>query len=390
MGVEEELLLVDRRTGAPVPAADAVLAAASRSAAPGDGAGLVEEIHHEMIEVLTRPHASLAGLGGQVLDNRAWVEELAATVGAHAAPLATSPVPATPHPRMTGRYRTISERYGVMPKRCLTCGLHVHVSIVSEAEGVAVLDRIRVWTPALIALSANSPFLDGEDTGHASYRSISWSQWPSAGPMERYGSPQRYRAVCDALVGTGALIDPAMLYFDARLSRNHPTVEVRVADVPMDPGVTVTIAGLVRALVDTAAAEWRAGLAPVDVAACTIRLANWRAALGGLDDELVDPLTSRSAPAREVVLMLLEHVRPALTANGDDQLVERGIADLFATGTGAARQRAFHATTGDLGSVALAVAAASTRARTGRERPRPTIRKEQQHHDDHRAHAHHG
>lgn len=77
-------------------------------------------------------------------------------------------------------------------------------------------------------------------------------------------------------------------------------------------------------------------------------------------------MTGRAAPAREVVTLLLAHVLPALVANGDDQLVERGLADLFARGTGASRQRAAYAATGDLGQVALAAAMTNLHARTGR------------------------
>ncbi|MBT2502275.1 glutamate--cysteine ligase [Curtobacterium sp. ISL-83] len=365
MGVEEELLLIDRSTGVPVPVADRLLARAKTTGASDDGA-VVGEMHREMLEVITRPHTSLADLGAQVLDNRARAAVLAAEFGARAAPLAASPLPAVPHPTDSPRYHRMMDRYGSMARRSMTCGLHVHVAIDSAAEGVAVLDRIRTWTPILIALSANSPFHDGVDTGHASFRSVSWNQWPSSGPVERFGSPARYRAITEAMVATGALLDSGMLYLDARLSQNHPTVEVRVADVPLDPGVTVTIAGLIRALVDTAARDWAAGRPAQDTPAQVIRLANWRAALEGLEGELVDPTTGTPAPARDVVLMLLAHVLPALTANGDDQLVERGLAELFAVGTGAARQRGVYKATGDLAHVALSAAVTSADARTGR------------------------
>ena len=371
MGVEEELLLIDRRTGHPVPVADQVLAHAIAAGGPGDGGEVVGEMHREAIEVLTRPHSSLAALGGQVLVNREFTERLAAEAGAHAAPLATSPCPVTPHPTDSARYTTIMQRYGSLPRRVLTSGLHVHVSIDSPEEGVAVLDRIRTWTPILIALTANSPFHEGVDTGHASWRSMLWNQWPSSGPQERFGSLCRYRAVTDAMLGTGTLLDAGMLYLDARLSQNHPTVEVRVADVPLDPGTTVTVAGLVRALVDTAANDAAVGREAPNTPACAVRLANWRAALEGLDGCLVDPTTERPAPARDVVMLLLAHVLPALIANGDDQLVERGIADLFARGTGAARQRAARrpvadpgAAFDDLGHVALAAARAVPGTRT--------------------------
>lgn len=356
IGVEEELLLLDQDTGSPIPVADAVLERARTDALPRDGAAFAGEMHLEMLEVITRPHSSLATLGRQVLDNRALATRLAADHGALAAPLATSPLPVLPHPRATERYERMIRRFGAVPRHSLTCGLHVHVAVESDREGVAVLDRIRTWLPVLIALTANSPFHDGEDTGHASYRSLSWNQWPTAGPAEVFGTVAKYRALTDAIIGTEALLDPAMLYFDARLSRNHPTVEVRVADVPLDPTMTVAIAGVVRALVDTAAEEWRIGKPPADTPACLLRLANWRAAIEGLDGHLLDPVTNRPLPAHEVVLMLLEHLRPALTANGDDQLVEHAVHHAFTHGNGAVRQRAEYASTGSLGKVALAAA----------------------------------
>lgn len=163
----------------------------------------------------------------------------------------------------------------------------------------------------------------------------------------------RYRALTDSIIGTEALLDPAMLSFDARLSRNHPTVEVRVTDVPLDATMTVAVAGLVRALVDSAADEWHAGMPAAQTPTSIIRLANWRTAVEGLGGQLVDPLTNRPLPAHEVVLMLLEHVRPALTANGDDQFLERAVHQVFVHGNGADRQRATYETTGDLGQVAV-------------------------------------
>ncbi|PYY39604.1 carboxylate--amine ligase [Curtobacterium sp. MCPF17_046] len=358
IGVEEELLLVDGTTGAPVPIADLVLERARAERLPLDGAEFAGEMQLEMLEVITRPHSTLATLGRQVLDNRALAMRLAGEHGALAAPLASSPLPTVPHLRSSDRYERMVQRFGAVPRHSLTCGLHVHVAVESDHEGVAVLDRIRTWLPILIALTANSPFHAGEDTGHASFRSVTWNQWPTAGPAERYESVAGYRGLTAAINGTEALLDPAMLYFDARLSRNHPTVEVRVTDVPLDPTMTVAVAGLVRALVDTAVDEWHAGKPPAATPACIIRLANWRAAIEGLDGHLVEPLTNRPLPAHEVVLMLLEHLRPALTANGDDQLVEHAVHQAFVSGNGATRQRAVHATSGDLGQVAVRAAGA--------------------------------
>lgn len=364
MGVEEELLLADPLTGVPVPAAGQILSRAATRPGVAEQGNLFAEMQQEVVEVVTHPHASLADLGGEVLRNRTCAQDLAEAFDAVVAPLATSPMPVTPHATRSDRYEQIVQRFGSLPRRNLTCGLHVHVAVDSAHEGVGVLDRIRAWTPVLIALSANSPFHDGVDTGHASYRSLLWNQWPSAGPMDRYGSAQRYAEVTGAMLTTGALLDDGMLYPDARLSRTYPTVEVRVADVPMDPGVTVTLAGIVRALVDTAANELRAGVPAADVPTSVIKLANWCAALDGLDGRLVHPVTGASEPAGEVVMALLEHVMPALRASGDAYLVERGIAEIFAAGTGAQRQRAVHAATDSLAHIPRVASATSAGARS--------------------------
>ena len=144
-----------------------------------------------------------------------------------------------------------------------------------------------------------------------------------------------------------------MVYFDARLSARYPTVEVRVADVCLRVEDAVLVAVLSRGLVDTAAAQWRAGVAAPTVPAALVRLATWRAGRSGLDDVLLHPADLRPRPAREVVADLVEHLRPALDASGDLALVEAQLADLLDRGTGASRQRLVHARTGRLADVVL-------------------------------------
>src|SRR5206468_1049893 len=133
-----------------------------------------------------------------------------------------------------------------------------------------------------------------------------------------------YREHERRLVDSGAVLDAGMLYFSARLSRAHPTIEVRVADVPLDVTVTATIAGLVRAMVDTAADEWRRGVPPSDMPTALLRLASWRAALEGARGSLLDPASGEQAPGVAVIGRLLAHVMDALEQNGDDRAVLDG------------------------------------------------------------------
>ena len=141
----------------------------------------------------------------------------------------------------------------------LVCGRHVHVSVESDDEAVAVLDRVRVWLPSLLALSANSPFWQGKDTGYASFRSQMMSRWPTSGPPPRLGSAEAYRSLVTDMVESGVLLDEGMVYFDARVSFRYPTVEIRAADVCLDARDTVLVAALCRGLVETAARQWRSG-----------------------------------------------------------------------------------------------------------------------------------
>jgi carboxylate-amine ligase len=150
------------------------------------------------------------------------------------------------------------------------------------------------------------------------------------------------------VLATETVLDTGMVYFDARLSANWPTVEVRTADVALRVEDAVTLAGLVRGLVETAARDARAGTPPPDVPAAVLRVAAWRA---------VHPLTGRPAPAADVLGALLEHVRPSLADGGDEQRVTDGLALLLRRGTGADLQRRVHRETGDLSAVVRAAVA---------------------------------
>lgn len=356
LGVEEELLLVDPSTGAPIAVATAALRAYD-SGEPGsggvttdepDGGGVEAELQQQQIEIGTPPCRALTEVDEQVRHWRARADALARTAGARVVALATSPLPVQPDPTPDPRYLLMADHFGLTTTEQLTCGCHVHVGVESAAEGVGVLDRIRVWLPTLLALSVNSPFWQGVDSGYASFRSQAWARFPSAGPTPVFGSPAAYEGRVEAMVGSGVLLDRHMVYFDARLSDSYPTVELRVADVCLDPADTVVIAGLARALVDTAAARWAAGEPPPDVPTDLLRLAGWRAGRSGIGADLLDPVTSRPRPAAEVVTQLLDWVGPALTSNGDDVWVSTGVRRIIERGPGATTQRAIAEDTGDL------------------------------------------
>jgi glutamate---cysteine ligase / carboxylate-amine ligase len=344
LGVEEEFLLVDPGTGRPRAVGQAVLAAS------GTG-GLTGELQQEQVETATVPCRTLDELSAQIRSARSTAAAAAADVGVALVPLATSPLPAEPTIMPSLRYAEMARRFGLTVAEQLICGCHVHVAVDSPDEGVAVLDRIRPWLAPLLAVSANSPFWNGGDSGYRSYRTQVWQRWPSSGPYMPFGSAAGYRAFVDAALGTETLLDEGMVYLDARLSRHHPTVEVRVADVCREPDDAVLVAGLVRALVQTAADTAARGVEPDPVRAEVLRVVAWRASRSGLEGDLVDPRTWHAVPASDVLDALVAHVTPALEEAGDLTTVRTLLDAVRARGTGSRRQREVLARTGDLAAV---------------------------------------
>lgn len=348
IGVEEEFLLVSE-DGVPRAVAAAVLqhASAEDGESGEDGAvpggALEKEFAQEQVETSTRPCTDLASLLDEVRAGRWRAEASARHAGTHVAALATSPRPADPTVVINRRAQRIRETFAQTARDQLTCGCHVHVEVADEEEGVRVVDHLRRWNPVLLALSANSPFWHGADTGYESFRSQIWGRWPTAGPTAPFGDAATYRATVEALAGSGTILDTGMVYFDARLSARYPTVEVRVADVCLDPADAVLLAALVRGLAESALAGGDAGLGPEQPRTELVRMAAWRAARSGLSGDLVSPVHGTPVPAEQAVTDLLEHVTPALDALGDLGWVRQQVAEVLRRGNGAAQQRSWHA-----------------------------------------------
>lgn len=346
VGVEEELLLVDRDRGTAAPLGVQVV---DRAASERSGQPVEHEFKQEQVETASDPCEQLGQLRAQLGERRAVARKSAQEHGVDVAALATNPGKLRPRATPDERYLRMVDEFGLLAREQLTCGQHIHVSVDSRAEGVAVLDRIRVWLPILLALSANSPFWQEQDTGYASFRTVLWGRWPSAGPADLFGDEAGYDAAVRGLIDAGAALDDGMIYFDARLSANYPTVEIRVADVCTDIRDAVLLAGLARGLVDTALRQADDPPAPVGIP--LLRAATWRAARWGTAGDLLHPLTGRRKSAWAVIDELVERITPALRDNGDLAEIEAGLDRIKQGGTGAERQRAVFAESEDLDAV---------------------------------------
>jgi carboxylate-amine ligase len=359
VGVEEEFLLLDAEKAQAAAAVDAVLAEV-----PGDLRGQVtHEYLTSQIEINSPPGLDLGALRHALSLLRGGVAEAAERAGARVVAIGCSPV-SGPEPPVVDqpRFHQMVERFGALSPGPGLNGLHVHIGIPDPETGVLVLNHLRPWLPLLHAATTNSPFAEGLDSGYASWRSVMWARWPSVGPTPYLESHAHYAQLVADLIGTGAMLDEGMLYWYARLSATYPTVEVRIGDVCPSVDDTVLIAALIRGLVATVLGDIERGVAAPQVPHQVLTAAHWRAAHDGLAGLAVDPADQRSRSAWHVMRRLFDTVRPALVEHGDLELATILMGRLRARGTGASRQRAVYARTGEMSAV-LDYLAAQTRAR---------------------------
>lgn len=344
LGVEEEYALVDAVTGGLADAPDVAATAVDLV-----GAAATREISTSQLEIVTPVCSSLSELRAELVRLRRAAVAAAEAHGCRVLAAGTHPFATWGEQRMSDdeRYHRLHERWGILARQQLITGQHVHVGVPADLV-VHVVDRLGPDLPVLLAMTASSPFWEGEDTGYASYRTQWFSRWPITGTLPVLGDLAAYEAMVARLVTAGVADDASHLYWDARPSLRWPTVEVRVADTSPLLDDAVLHAALVRSLVRVAARDDR----PVPPAhAEVVRVARWRAARDGLSGQLFDTRTASLLPAHALVRGLLERVREDLEELGDWDEVAVMVEQLLARGTSAQRQRRVLERTGSLRSV---------------------------------------
>ncbi|MFI6133405.1 glutamate--cysteine ligase [Micromonospora sp. NPDC051141] len=353
VGVEEEFLLADPHTGTAVPAVDLVM-----EQVPAELRGQVErEFQTSQIEIGSPPGLELSSIRHSLGVLRAELADAAERAGVRLLAIGTGPVDG-PVPAVVDkpRFDRMIERFRLLVPGPGNNGMHVHVGVPDPDTGVQVLNHVRPWLPILQAVTTNSPFSRGEDTGYASWRSIEWERWPSVAPTPYLESHEHYQRLIRQLIASGVMLDEGMLYWYARLSAKYPTVELRIGDVCPSVDDAVLVAALVRGLVATALADIAAGRRAVNTDHHLLVAAHWRAAHDGLEGQGVDLTDGELRPAWELLERLVDRLRPELERHGDLDRVTELLDGLRRHGSGAARQRAVFAKTGKLVDVVADVA----------------------------------
>ena len=338
LGVEEEYQIVNAETRELRPDAKRVLPRAQQTL----GDEVTNELYQSQIEIATPICQTLSDVRADLKRSRAVVIEAARRNGDRIAASGTHPFSHWDAQQVTpkDRYRGIAADYGQIGRELVIFGCHVHVGLHDREIAVQVMNRVRVWLAPLLALSTNSPFWVGDDTGYGSFRTELWSRFPMSGPPLVFKDKAEHDGLVKALVDAGAISDVTKIYWDVRLPEKTPTIEFRVADVCLTIDEAVMVAGLARGLVRTCHEQARRDASYNPVRHELLRASHWRAARYGLTQELIDVDNERAVPAREHVAALLAFARPGLEALGDDEEVAALVREVLERGTGAERQRA--------------------------------------------------
>jgi len=338
VGVSEEYLLLDAATGLPAATADQVRGAAGLEPIV-DEREIRSALTPSQIEAVTPGCADLEEAGGHLLRLRHALGRAAESCGCRLAACATPPLTAGPPPvSPLPRHRAACARLPHLVTEPSVCGMQVAVAVPDPEIGVAVLNRVRLWLPVLVAMSANSPFWEGRDTGFASWRTVLSGRFPVSGPLPYFDGLADHEERVQRLLSCGVIADVDQIHWQARLSSRAPSVEVRCPDVQLRADEAVMVTGLVRALVATALHDVKDGVTLPPCPPELLQAANWHAALHGLSGSLVDR-EGRLRSAGDVLSRLMDHIAPALDDLGDSREVTALVHRLLREGTAADRQR---------------------------------------------------
>lgn len=352
-GVEEEFLLLHPGTGRPLPHAPEILRQVGRSFT-AELAEFQLESNTQVCRTADQAHRELTAARHELATAAERCGSLLVSTGFAPLGLPDS-LPLTDK----SRYRTIRDRFGHLLDSHTAAGCHVHVGMPDLATCLAVSDHLRPHLPTLLALTANSPFCGGRDTGHASWRSVMWSRLPSAGPPPLHRNTAAYRRSVQLLLNSGAALDPAMVYWLVRPAERLSTLEFRLADATGTAEESLLLALLIRALATIALQDVTEGRPPPEFPDQRLRLALWRAAHDGLEGDGLNA-DGELVPARLLLEELRGRAQPALEASGDSARADDILARLLRHGSGAHRQRRAHRRRHDMADV-IALLAEQTR-----------------------------
>src|SRR6478735_7754799 len=310
------------------------------------------EMHQSVVELGTEICTSIENAREHVVELRSKLASLANKANLRIASVGTHPFSKWQDQLITEgeRYKEIVRDMQLLERANLIFGLHVHVGIPDRETAIHVMNQARYFLPHIYALSVNSPFWGGHDTGLKGYRLKVFERFPRTGIPDSFESLSEYTDYCNLLVKTGCIDNAKKIWWDIRLHPFFDTLEVRVCDAQTRVDDTLAIAALIQAVIaklfkllwqNTTFRIYRRRLLDEN---------RWRAARYGIDGKLIDFGREAEVEARTLIEELLEFVASEADELGTHREMAH-IERIMREGTGADRQLAAFERTHDMKAV---------------------------------------
>ena len=348
LGIEEEFAIVDPETRE--------LRSHIQEILEGGKVVLKEQIkpemHQSVVELGTEICQSIEHARTHVVDLRSKLAELAAKAGLKIASVGTHPFSHWRDQQITqgDRYQEIVRDMQLLARANLIFGLHVHVGIPDREMAIHVMNQARYFLPHMYALSVNSPFWVGHDTGLKGYRLKVFERFPRTGIPDAFESLSEYEDYCKLLVKTGCIDNPKKIWWDIRLHPFFDTLEVRACDAQSRVDDTLAIAALIQAVIVKLHKLLRQNITFRVYRRRLLDENRWRASRYGIDGKLIDFGKETEVETRSLLNELLEFVSTEVNELGTEKEMAH-IERIMREGTGADRQLSAWQRTQDMKAV---------------------------------------
>src|SRR5437773_6345560 len=334
LGIEEEFQIIDPETRELRSHIQQILAngklVSKERAKP--------ELHQSIVELDTEICSDARDARQQVLHLRTELAKLAAQHGLKIASAGTHPFSHWMDQLITvdQRYATIVQDMQQIARACLIFGLHVHVTIPDREEGIDIMNQARYFLPHLHALSVNSPFWLGQNTGLKAYRHMIFERFPRTGIPDAFESLSEYEDFLKLLISTNCIDNAKKIWWDVRLHPFFDTIEFRICDAQSRVDDTIALAALMQAIVFKLQKLRRRNVTFRSYPRRLIDENRWRASRYGLDGKLIDFGRRCEMDERDLLYEMLEFIATEVAELGSHTEIAH-LEKMMRAATGAGR-----------------------------------------------------
>ncbi|MFQ6609591.1 MAG: YbdK family carboxylate-amine ligase, partial [Fidelibacterota bacterium] len=315
IGIEEEYMLCDSTTGELISKAEEIL-----NHIPDD---LKDRFSYELIkteiEVNTKVCATVEEAINEIIFLRNYVSNIGKIENFSVGISGTHPTAKPLEQEFVSApgYQWVANQLGYYAKRNITFATHVHVAVKDSESAICICNALRRWVAPLLALSTNSPFFEGVQTGILSSRCFQFGTFPRTNIPSTFKSYSEYEDYVNRLIDIGSIEKPRQIWWKFRPSLDFGTIEFRMFDVQRSLARTKLFAALSQALVFQAYEDFEHGSLIEDLPMEFLEDGLWKATRFGFDSKIIDPVKLDVLQMGEFIHRLVDYVKPALTHFGN-------------------------------------------------------------------------